>query len=253
MTNTHPTAIVYGPRGCGKTTHAHEIAHRLRIPRSNIIDEANITRARHIKPGFLHLCITEPFGIRLPQGCVVMPYADLGFPDLRPGAMEAAAVYRGGQTGAPTVTMESPTETRARLNPNRIDHAIGATRDRISRAVAGAQTFTPLPPPSPEDVARMRLTNEIERERRRQIEAEGYAHADDDALAKGELASMAAAYAAMAANDERASMHCWPWDDPAPKSLASQPRRALIIAAALILAEIERLDRLTAQPKGEGA
>lgn len=263
MTNTHPTAIVYGPQGCGKSTHAHEIAHRLRIPRSNIIDEANITRARHIKPGFLHLCIAEPFGIPLPHGCVVLPYAHFGFPDLRPGAMEAIPVYRGGQTGAPTVTMESPAETRAansaRLRPFGLDMrttGLGVLSDQSPNGLPRFknENFTPLPPPSAEDVARMRLTNEIERERRRQIAGKGYQPETDDHYIHGELARAAAVYTIYAALPDLDREHAqglgpmhystdflWPWDNTHFK--LTNPRRDLIKAAALILAELERLDR----------
>lgn len=87
-------------------------------------------------------------------------------------------------------------------------------------------------------------------ERERQIEAEGWTPEHDDKHDEGEMALAAAAYAAFAAAPliERALFKAvgdtpsnWPWDREwwKPKS----PRADLVRAGALILAEIERLDR----------
>lgn len=93
-------------------------------------------------------------------------------------------------------------------------------------------------------------------ERRRQIEAEGWTPAHDDAHEDGELASAAAAYAVyrsmmdpivLMGDDIIAQL--WPWDFSWWKP--NNPRRDLVKAAALILAEIERLDR--AAQKGGAA
>lgn len=80
-------------------------------------------------------------------------------------------------------------------------------------------------------------------ERCRQVSPKGYDAAHDDAHTQGEIALMAATYAALAGRSSVAAMHAWPWDEAMPKSLTSEPRRLLIIAGALILAEIERIDR----------
>lgn len=48
------TVIVYGPAGCGKTTHAETIARHFDIPEANIVDDWQAHR-RPIRPGFLHL------------------------------------------------------------------------------------------------------------------------------------------------------------------------------------------------------
>lgn len=85
-------------------------------------------------------------------------------------------------------------------------------------------------------------------ERQRQISAEGWTAEKDDTYAKFELADAAAQYALLAAGWKH--LDVWPWERSWLKP--STPRRNLVKAAALILAEIERLDRAAiAQQKGE--
>ena len=93
-------------------------------------------------------------------------------------------------------------------------------------------------------------------ERERQIEGEGWTSKRDDLYTNGSLAKAAATYAigATLSDAERATMDefglrgtpyritvLWPWDWKwwKPKNR----RRDLVKAGALILAEIERLDR----------
>ena len=89
-------------------------------------------------------------------------------------------------------------------------------------------------------------------ERQRQINAEGWTQGHDDRHAVGELAGAAACYAMQAAldsiGDRRLSRtvkatigELWPWSAQWWKPTTN--RRDLIKAAALIIAEIERLDR----------
>ena len=99
----------------------------------------------------------------------------------------------------------------------------------------------------------MSVIEEIAAERRRQIEAEGYS-ADHDAGHPGELARAGAAYANEAAielhGDGPTSTHpprLWPWSASSYKP--KLPRRALVVAAALVVAEIERLDRISSKPE----
>ncbi|MDI2706925.1 hypothetical protein QJ517_24970 [Pseudomonas aeruginosa] len=105
---------------------------------------------------------------------------------------------------------------------------------------------------------------DVQAERRRQITAEGWTPEHDDEHDSGELAAAGAAYALHAADhlnpysqgdggDEAPS--CWPWHDgiagrgegPEKTEPAwwkpSTPRRDLVKACALALAEIEHLDR----------
>lgn len=89
-------------------------------------------------------------------------------------------------------------------------------------------------------------------ERRRQIEAEGWTPEHDDGYKRDELACAAACYCMSSVGvlfDHFEDM--WPWDVNWFKR--ADPRRDLVKAAALILAEIERLDRArgeTRQPFG---
>lgn len=95
---------------------------------------------------------------------------------------------------------------------------------------------------------------DVQAERRRQIEAEGWTPENDDAHSHGQMARAAACYAlagSSAPNDGTAALLvslAWPWDEQWWKP--STARRDLIKAGALILAEIERLDR--AAPGKEG-
>lgn len=93
-----------------------------------------------------------------------------------------------------------------------------------------------------------RALRDVFAERRRQIEAEGYSPAIDDEWEERELADAAACYI-LHAGDEHAPVlpHLWPDTfDPAAWKPTTE-RRDLVKAAALILAEIERLDRAEAR------
>lgn len=73
-------------------------------------------------------------------------------------------------------------------------------------------------------------------ERVRQLEAEDWDHAHDDEYINRELSSAALCYI------QECTTNWWPWgdDDWKPKSR----RENLVRAAALLIAEIERIDRL---------
>lgn len=104
----------------------------------------------------------------------------------------------------------------------------------------------------------MTAIEDIAAERQRQIEAEGWTSEHDDTHSKGEMARAAGIYALIAgagATDYRNARdgyslndylravvdHYWPWDRRWFK--ATTRRRDLVKAGALIVAEIERLDR----------
>lgn len=111
-----------------------------------------------------------------------------------------------------------------------------------------------------------RATQDVLAERRRQISVEGWTPEHDDAHDKGELAASAACYATSvsvasrfvangtipASEIDAAVGRCeappgWPWGPTWWKPKGR--RRDLVRAAALIIAEIERLDR-AAEPEG---
>ncbi|MDO8535047.1 MAG: hypothetical protein Q7S17_09960 [Xanthobacteraceae bacterium] len=115
----------------------------------------------------------------------------------------------------------------------------------------------------------MTVIDEVAAERKRQIEEEGWSFAHDDEHAPGDLAAAAGCYALHASrgtdedycdSDRQPTKQDWPWWNDADVSggrgdcpvwgkviawwKPKNRRRDLIRAAALIVAEIERLDRL---------
>ncbi|MDN7541175.1 hypothetical protein QZM85_27925, partial [Burkholderia cenocepacia] len=82
-------------------------------------------------------------------------------------------------------------------------------------------------------------------ERRRQIEQEGWTPEHDDAHLTGDLALAAACYAIHGSERWNHDTFMWPW--PKEWWKPTTPRRNLVKAGALILAEIERLDRAAAR------
>lgn len=115
-------------------------------------------------------------------------------------------------------------------------------------------------------IANTAAARDVLAERARQVEAEGWTPEHDDAHAQGEMA-VAAAHYAMAVgvatwlgtkswkgSPIRRMVKPWPWDATwwKPGCL----RRMLVKAAALLLAEIERIDRAAdataATPAAEG-
>ena len=98
---------------------------------------------------------------------------------------------------------------------------------------------------------RSRAIEEIRAERHRQVAEEGYTAAHDDHHDRGEMAQAAAAcavaawYMAMGGALPELPVEIWPADWGPMVKLPNQ-RRALVVAAALIVAELERLDRAEA-------
>ena len=96
---------------------------------------------------------------------------------------------------------------------------------------------------------------DVAAERRRQIDVEGWTPEHDDEHANGELATAAACYAASGAVTFpwaprfRGRHLVWPWSREWWKPRGR--RSDLVRAGALIVAEIERLDRSALQPGGE--
>ncbi len=86
-----------------------------------------------------------------------------------------------------------------------------------------------------------RAAQDVVLERQRQVSGEGYSLCRDDGYVKGELSEASATYASLAGNPGSLSTQ-WPWGAKTFKPSADR-RRDLVKAAALILAEIERLDR----------
>lgn len=88
------------------------------------------------------------------------------------------------------------------------------------------------------------LLEEIREERMRQLDIHGYSSTHDSRVNDdAELARAAAAYCLSASGHTIAPGFCWPahWDVALFKP--KFPRRDLIKAGALILAELERIER----------
>lgn len=85
----------------------------------------------------------------------------------------------------------------------------------------------------------MAVVQEILHERVRQICEEGWDLKHDDSHDCGEMADAAACYALGQPNE--IVMHFWPWDVTWWKP--TDRRRNLVKAGALIVAELERIDR----------
>lgn len=97
---------------------------------------------------------------------------------------------------------------------------------------------------------------DIRAERQRQIDDEGWTDEHDDQHIYGEIARAAAAYADFASWSDASRMYphrktpvTWPWEASWWKP--SDRRRDLVKAGALIVAEIERLDRAAIRKGGE--
>ena len=100
------------------------------------------------------------------------------------------------------------------------------------------------PAPAHPQIVLTQATLDVMTERRRQIEEKGWTPEHDDEHAGFELARAGACYAEYGNWPAHSEVppNSWPW--PAAWWKPSDYRRNLVKAAALILAEIERLDRI---------
>ncbi|KNC11543.1 hypothetical protein AC790_13310 [Pantoea sp. RIT-PI-b] len=97
---------------------------------------------------------------------------------------------------------------------------------------------------------------DVAAERQRQREIEGYSEQHDDSYLAGILSLAGAAYAVAGSamngvgTYSLRAKNLWPWHDkssfkPSHSNHALDRRRDLVKAAALLIAEIERIDRTT--------
>lgn len=115
----------------------------------------------------------------------------------------------------------------------------------VAKALSAVGYGTPSPQPrrdSTVPIASAMVASELLAERTRQIEGEGWSLRHDDQHATDELAKAAACYA-VGSQVALAPIGkwLWPWDPQWWKP--ADRRRDLVRAGALIIAEIERLDR----------
>lgn len=82
---------------------------------------------------------------------------------------------------------------------------------------------------------------EIIAERNHQINDKGYTFKNDDAYINNELIDASIAYILNATGNATLATDCWPWNLEYFKP--SEKRRDIIKAIALLIAEVERIDR----------
>lgn len=99
-----------------------------------------------------------------------------------------------------------------------------------------------------EPIGMEKVLADIKQKRQRQVVVHKRDRLGDDMYVDGQLTSMALAFAQAAyqkelgLSDEELQVF-WPWEETTPK-LEQSRRELLINAAALLVADIERLDRL---------
>ncbi|HHN0557141.1 TPA: hypothetical protein ACRNVP_005689 [Pseudomonas aeruginosa] len=222
--------------------HPNGESHTVTVSRDQVINEM---------PDFLFealcskFCNCEPAGETNVVECCCDEYAE-EFKLL-------AAAPAQAQHSVPEGWMLVPVEPLLNMMSDK-DHDTRITAERQLLSILAAAPGNSVP----------QAWLDVQAERRRQVEAEGWTPEHDDEHDSGELAAAGAAYALHAADhlnpysqgdggDEAPS--CWPWHDgiagrgegPEKTEPAwwkpSTPRRDLVKACALALAEIERLDR----------
>ncbi|UYW25733.1 DUF551 domain-containing protein [Methylorubrum extorquens] len=183
---------------------------------------------------------------------VLLPLDDPNRP-LNDSGLPSAMIWAGG---------EAYDELRAdqSLDLDSCSLAVGIYRAMTEAHAKEIATLSPAPAATPGVPDTVRALSEAAKdvlaERRRQVTAEGWSPEHDDTHSRGEMAQAAACYALPQAQrhcldtrDNRPILtHLWPWDQAWWKP--GDRRRELVKAGALILAEIERLDR-AAHPVGQ--
>ncbi|MBV7457359.1 hypothetical protein KW843_22960 [Acidovorax sp. sif1233] len=176
-----------------------------------------------------------------------------------PGTPSEAVKFSDTSTASPIEKTKRYLQHLANKKPNNpyfFDD--GYPRESIADdAAAALAVFEQLaaPQPATADAELWPAARDVLSERRRQVSAEGWTRAHDDKHSDGSLAAAAACYAIVSVPSRRGEVPVSLW----PKSWApswwkpSDPRRNLIKAGALILAELERIDRAALAAQRGGA
>lgn len=143
-----------------------------------------------------------------------------------------------------------PISHEAARDPVAYDEAIDrAMRERGCGSLPAPKETHPDAGPTPGELLEWgsQAVLDVAAERRRQVDAKGWTPEHDDEHVAGELATAGASYALVAVGYGLLALRTWPW----PAGLKpTTPRRDLVKAGALILAEIERLDRMAERQEG---
>ncbi|HHK3059748.1 TPA: hypothetical protein ACQRN9_003596 [Pseudomonas aeruginosa] len=178
------------------------------------------------------------------------PYTDMGCDDrlrLTLGQHRAGRIALEGRTPQAQAQHSVPEEFIGRLSEFLAQR--GATGKALLRALRTMLAAAPG-----KEVPQAWL--DVQAERRRQVEAEGWTPEHDDEHADGQMAQAAGCYALHAGGigtdwpdgRQNGAALFWPWYKDSWKP--TTPRRDLVKACALALAEIERLDRAAATQGG---
>jgi hypothetical protein len=182
-------------------------------------------------------------------GPVPRPISD--FPDLQREIAEKLAsgeLRVGGATPQPQAAFGEIHQDAQGVRSLRTE-----TAQKLYSVPAGTKLYTAAPALTEEQTQGAR---DVLAERQRQISAEGWTPEHDDEHGGGHIANAAAAYAHYAAGGGyKRARELWPWSDnywkPGDWANLTDRRRCLVKAGALILAEIERMDRrAAAMPEG---
>lgn len=199
-------------------------------------DRANITMMKMEIDAGRDCANKPPF-----KGLIV----EADWPEYEPTWKAIEARVTGAQP-APSV----PTESIGKMLAQAMEVAVanGANSVSMPDELVEVAAWLSGVQPNPAN-GQTRAVRDVIAERRRQIEVEGWAPEHDDRHGAHELAEAAACYCLSSAGkpfDYFETM--WPWERRWFK--VSDPRRDLVKAGALVLAEIERLDRAAAPKPG---
>jgi hypothetical protein len=143
---------------------------------------------------------------------------------------QLAAILSGG---SPALVEDDAVASLLPLRPSeRLDQVLAA-------GVKGFEGLSESP-----SSMQSRGARDVLAERERQIDEEGWTPEHDDQHTDGSIARAAGCYALHASGlPEQHARHFWPWEWKWWKPSPQDARRMLVKAAALIIAEIDRLDR----------
>ena len=167
------------------------------------------------------------------------------------GGIVPAELYLAGESLRPLAAKPAqPAEAFAWAVFAENDNVIVWSKNRAQVESASTKYGRPIVPVIALTVGQQAATRDVLIERQRQMEVEGWTAERDDKYIKCELARAAATYATCSHIDQLKLVGeaAWPWHPDWFKR--SSYRRDLVKAGALVLAEIERLDRATVSREG---
>jgi len=248
--------FVTGPAGCGKTTNAHKLAQYFHA--DIVIDgdsAADIQRALNAVYGIALITTTMPEEViwqAFPKAKVLQFDQAMRMANLALPAQRAADVYLGGMKVRGAAEEMQPGE--AEKKAKQFDALVAMIRntDKCGDPLVGTYISTRhlLDFISGMPAVQSKAITDVARERSRQQNTKGYTRQRDAGYKNNELVRAAIAYSTNVAEPRETVEvpYSWPWE---AQLFNPEGRRIdLIKAAALLVAEIERLD-LDAEEDGD--